>query len=113
LPFHGETASLVVGQAQSSGTVRRAEDSVLLDQVVNRRLLVPVDPSGEHKQEEGERRRQRFHSGSLPEGQPGFNRYRLRDPTPSDWTEGPEAKAFSDGVEVQLSEDLARPSFRT
>ena len=46
LAFHGETASLVVGQAQSSGTVRRAEDSVLLEQVVNDRVLVSIDPAG-------------------------------------------------------------------
>ena len=53
--FHGETASLVVGQAQSSGTVHCAEDSVLLEQVVNDRLLVSIDPAGEHQEEEGER----------------------------------------------------------
>jgi hypothetical protein len=29
--FHGETASLVVGQAQSPGTVHRPEDAVLLE----------------------------------------------------------------------------------
>ena len=45
--FHGETASLVVGQGQSSGTVHRAEDAVLLEQVVNDRLLVSIDPAGE------------------------------------------------------------------
>jgi hypothetical protein len=41
--FHGETASLVVGQTQSSGPVHRAEDAVLLEQVVNDRLLVSID----------------------------------------------------------------------
>ena len=45
--FHGETASLVVGQARPSGTVHGAEDSVLLEQVVNDRLLVSIDPAGE------------------------------------------------------------------
>lgn len=40
--FHGETASLIVGQAQSSGTAHRAEDAVLLEQVVNDRLLVSI-----------------------------------------------------------------------
>ena len=43
--FHGETASLVVGQAQSSGTVQRAENAILLEQVVNDGLLVSIDPS--------------------------------------------------------------------
>jgi hypothetical protein len=47
LAFHGEPASLVVSQAQSSGTVHRTEDSVLLEQVVNDRLLVSIDPAGE------------------------------------------------------------------
>ena len=37
--FHGETASLVVAQAQLSGTVHCAEDPILLEQVVNDRLL--------------------------------------------------------------------------
>src|SRR5262245_57360020 len=50
--FHGETVSLVVGQAQSSGTVHRAEDTVLLEQVVNDRLLVSIDPAREQQQEE-------------------------------------------------------------
>ena len=66
LAFHGETASLVVGEAQSSGTVHRAEDTVLLEQVVNDRLLVSIDPAGEQQEEEGERGRQRVHGGSLP-----------------------------------------------
>jgi hypothetical protein len=53
--FHGETASLVVGQAQSSGTVHCAENAILLDQVVNDRLLVSIDPAREQLEEEGER----------------------------------------------------------
>jgi len=46
VPFHGETASLVVGQAQSSRAVPRAEDAVLLEQVVEDCLLVSSDPIG-------------------------------------------------------------------
>jgi len=65
--FHGETASLVVGQAQSSGIVHRAEYAVLLEQVVNDRLLVSIDPAREQQQEEGERGRHRVHGGSLPQ----------------------------------------------
>jgi len=34
-PFHGQAASLVVGEAQLSGSLRRAEDSILFEQVVN------------------------------------------------------------------------------
>jgi hypothetical protein len=45
--FHGETASLVVGQAQPPGTVHCAEDAVLLEQVVNDPLLVSINPAGE------------------------------------------------------------------
>ena len=56
-PFHGQPASLVVGETQSSGTMRRAEDPVLLEQVFNDRLLLPVDPAGEDMEEEGERGR--------------------------------------------------------
>ena len=77
LAFHGETASLVVGEAQSSGTVHRAEDPVLLEQVVNDRLLVSIDPAREQQEEEGERGRQRVHGGSLPEAPPGFKLWRL------------------------------------
>ena len=65
LAFHGETASLVVGQGHSSGAVHCAEDSVLFEQVVNDRLLVSVDPAREQYEEEGERGRQRVHSGEL------------------------------------------------
>ena len=65
--FHGETASLVVGQAQSAGTVHRAEHAILLEQVVNDRLLVSIDPAREQQEEEGERGRQGFHDRSLPQ----------------------------------------------
>jgi hypothetical protein len=47
--------------------VRCAEDPVLLEQVVNDRLLLPVDPAGEEENDEGERRRQRVHGASVPE----------------------------------------------
>ena len=72
--FHGEAASLVVGQAQPSGTVRGAEDPVLLEQVVNDRLLLSIDPAGEQQEEEGERGRQRVHGGSLPQMHRGAKR---------------------------------------
>ena len=61
LPFHGQPASLVVGEAQPSGALRRAEDAVLLEQVGNDRLLLAVDPAGEQEEEESERGRQTVH----------------------------------------------------
>jgi hypothetical protein len=66
--FHGQAAPLVVGEANPSGTVRGAEDTVLFEQVVNDGLLVPVDPAGDEKEEERERGRQLVHGGSVPEG---------------------------------------------
>ena len=45
LAFHGQAASLVVGEARPSGSVRGAEDPVLLEQVVNDRLLLPANPA--------------------------------------------------------------------
>jgi hypothetical protein len=70
---HGETAPLAVSQAQSSGTVHRAEDAVLLEQVVNDRLLVSIDPAGEQQEDQGERGRQRIHCASLPQRRAPFN----------------------------------------
>ena len=43
--FHGEAAPLIVGQAQSSRTVHRAKDTVLLEQVLNHCLLMAIDPA--------------------------------------------------------------------
>ncbi len=65
IAFHGQAAALVVGEAQPSGSVRGAEDPVLLEQVVNDRLLLPVDPAGDQQEQEGERARQRVHGGSV------------------------------------------------
>jgi hypothetical protein len=58
---HGETTSLVVGQAQSPRPVHRAENAVLLEQVLNDRLLMAIDPAGEQQEAEGERARRRVH----------------------------------------------------
>jgi hypothetical protein len=73
LAFHRQTASLVVGETESWRPVHRAGDAVLLEQVVNNRLLLPIDPAGEPQQKEGERGTERVHVGSLPEEQPPFN----------------------------------------
>ena len=58
--------------AQASGSVRRAKDSVFLEQVVNDRLLLSIDPPGEEEAKERERRRQPVHGGSVPEALRGF-----------------------------------------
>ena len=105
--LHGETASLVVGQAQSSGTVHRAEDAVLLEQVVNDRLLVSIDPAREQQEEEGKRGRQPVHGGSLPERRAPCNGCEIGHPAPSDWAAIPEANAPSDGVDRPVSRRCA------
>jgi hypothetical protein len=70
--FHGEMASLVVGQAQSSGTVH-LRGAIFLERKVNDGLPVSIDPAREQHEEEGERGRQRVHGGSLPQCQAPFN----------------------------------------
>ncbi len=54
LALHGQAASLVVGEGNPSGTVSCAKDTVLLKQVVNDVLLLPVDPAGDQQEEKGE-----------------------------------------------------------
>ena len=63
--FHGQAASPVVSEAQPSGSVRGAEDPVLLEQVINDRLLLLVHPARDQQEQEGERARQRVQGGSL------------------------------------------------
>ena len=43
--FHGQAAALVVGEAHPSGSVGGAENSVLLEQVVDDRRLLAVNPA--------------------------------------------------------------------
>ena len=93
LAFQGYAPPLVVGEAKPPGTMGGAEDTVLLEQVVNDRLLVPVDPAGEEKQEEGERRRQRAHGRSVPHGPSQFKGWSLQYRRPTDQTSVPEAQA--------------------
>ena len=61
LAFHRQAAPLVVGETEAPRSVRRAQDSVLFEQVVNDCLLLPVDPAGKEQDDERERRRQRVH----------------------------------------------------
>jgi hypothetical protein len=82
---YSEAATLVVGEAKPSRTVHRAENAVLLEQVVNDGLLLPVDPAGEQKEEESEGRRQRVHGASLLDGPHRFNGSGIGVRGPSDW----------------------------
>jgi hypothetical protein len=41
LAFHGQAAALVVGEAEPSASMRCTQDAVLLEQVLNDRLLLP------------------------------------------------------------------------
>ena len=41
------------------------DDPVLLEQVVDDRLLLQVDPARDQQEQEGERARQRVHGGSV------------------------------------------------
>ena len=56
--FHGETATLVVSQARSPIALGCAENTVLLEQVVNDRLLTSINPAREQQEKEGERGRE-------------------------------------------------------
>ena len=61
LPFHGESPPLIVGEANASRAVCRAEDPVLLQQVLDDVLLLSIDPAGEQQEQEGERGWQPIH----------------------------------------------------
>ena len=58
---------------------------VLLEQVVDDRLLLSVDPPGEQQAEEREGWRQRIHRGSVPDALPRFK-------SNVDWAEFPEER---------------------
>ncbi len=59
--FHGKSASLIVGEAHASRAVCRAENPVLLEQVLDDVLLLSIDPAGDEQEQEGERGRQPIH----------------------------------------------------
>jgi hypothetical protein len=44
---HGQSASLIVGQAESSATELLLEDSVLLAEVLDGRILLAADPASQ------------------------------------------------------------------
>jgi hypothetical protein len=67
LAFHGQEAALVVRETEPSGSVRGTKAPILLEQVLNNRLLLPVDPAGEDQNDEGERSGPRVHRASVPQ----------------------------------------------
>src|ERR1700730_16647807 len=93
---------------------RGPEDTVLLEQVVHDRLLVPVDPAGEEKEEEGERGRKRAHCRSVPHGP---SQFKGCEPAIS-WARRSARRSrgasLLEGVDTPIfSEIRPRPSFRT
>ena len=70
--FHGETATLVVSQARSPIALGCAENTVLLEQVVNDRLLTSINPAREQQEKEGERGRELVHAPQLARGVAGI-----------------------------------------
>src|SRR5262249_14054015 len=59
----GEPTTLIVGEAQASGSKLLAEDAVLFLQIVDDIALLLVDPTGERDQDELQRMRQPRHDG--------------------------------------------------
>jgi DNA replication protein DnaC len=68
LSLHSEAAPLVVSEPEPTVTALRTQHAVFLEQVVDHRLLLAVDPAREQKEEEGERGRQRVHGSSASTG---------------------------------------------
>ncbi len=50
--LHGQAAPLVIREAQSTATELLAQDAVLLLEVVDDVLLLPIDPAGEEEDEQ-------------------------------------------------------------
>ena len=74
LSLHRQAAPLVVSEPERAGTALRAQHAVLLEQVVDGRLLLAVDPAREQKEEEGERGRQRVHGTPASQGSADISR---------------------------------------
>jgi hypothetical protein len=50
MPPTGEAAALVVGEAQASQSLRRPQEPILLEHEVDHRLLLAIDPPGDHQE---------------------------------------------------------------
>jgi len=119
LPIRSPLLTTDVTQKEPAWFWRRTpraarRDPVLLKQVVNDRLLVPVGPAGEEENDEGKRSRQRVHGASVPE-------------RPARVQDAPKSRTCAIGLGPssgatsllrlrrirRLSRDRPRPSFRT
>ena len=49
LSAHGETAALSIGQAERTTAQLLAEDSILLTEIVDQIVLMPVEPASDRK----------------------------------------------------------------
>jgi hypothetical protein len=76
-----------------TGTGFKCPRSRICGSQVNGRLLMPVDPARDEKEEEGERGRRRVHCGSVPEGPRRFKGCEPGYRWPVDRAEAPEAEA--------------------
>ena len=70
LSLHRQAAPLVVSEPGPAATALRAQDAVLLEQVVDGRLLLAVDPAREQKQEEASGEGTASMSPQLPQEAP-------------------------------------------
>jgi hypothetical protein len=61
--LRGESTTLIVREAQASGSTLLAQDAVLFVQIVDDVALLLVDPTGERDQDELQRMRQPRHDG--------------------------------------------------
>src|SRR5262249_33373718 len=61
--LRGEPTTLIVGEAQASGSKLLAQDTVLFLQIVDDVALLLVDPTGKRDQDELQRMRQPRHGG--------------------------------------------------
>ena len=81
-----------VRRSRRDGCAAR-RNSVLLKQVLDDRLLLSIDPTGKEQTEEGERRRQRIHGESVPEG---LGQFKDLTSVGRRWAEFPEVQPLAD-----------------
>ena len=56
LSAHGETTTLSIGQAERLTAERLSENAILLAEIVDEIVLVPVEPASDRKDQEVQRR---------------------------------------------------------
>src|SRR5262245_9266076 len=82
-------------------------DPILLEQVVNDCLLLPVDPAGEKEDKKRERRRQQVHGASVPERSVRIKARQIRDPAPSHFALTSEPQAYCVCIDTRILERSA------